>query len=234
MICYELLTQSTISGVSGMFEYQNAVVMGIDQVNTYHPFWTAGVVAGSLDGWTFTAGLDGTFSAVANAGGGQIEITIGAHSLVAGQIFALTSASVAGYRPPNPTVFVIQSVTATTVRVIATFTATATGTWTRGAFLKAGPSAAGKYTIAWTCTAQAASGTNKDYHFEPWQNVTAIDKSAGGQLMNSTGPQCCAGPRAFITVAAGDIITMMCANQTDVTDLTIVDFNLTLLRYASP
>jgi len=35
-------------GVGGMFEYANAAVMGIDQVNTYHPFWTSGVVAGTL------------------------------------------------------------------------------------------------------------------------------------------------------------------------------------------
>ena len=138
-----------IGGIGGMFEYQNAVSMGIDQVNTYHPFWTSGVVAGTLDGWTFTVGTGGTFSAVANAGGGQIQITIGAHTLVAGQPFAITSASVAGYRPPNPTLFIIQSVTATTVNVIATFTTTATGTWTQGAYLKAGAAAAGNYEVTW-------------------------------------------------------------------------------------
>jgi hypothetical protein len=218
-------------GVAGMYEYQNAVVMGIDQVNTYHPFWTSGVVAGALDGWAFVAGQSGTFSAVANAGSGQIQVTIGAHSLVAGQPFAITSASVAGYQPPNPTLFIIQSVTATTVNVIAAFTATATGTWTQGAYLKAGVGAAGKYSLTWSVTAKASSGANKDYHFEPLQNTTNIDKGAAGQLMNSTGPQACSGS-AFVTVVAGDLLLMLCNNQTDTTDITIVDMNFRLLRYA--
>ena len=217
-------------GVGGMFEYENATVMGIDQVNTYHPMWTAGVGAGVLDGWTFTAGQSGTFSAVANAGGGQIEITIGAHTLVAGQPFAITSASVAGYRPPNPTIFIIQSVTATTVKVIATFTATATGTWTQGAYLKAGAGAAGKYQIFWS-TACKSSGANKLYKFEPCQNTANIDKAASGSLLTTTDLQSLSAS-AFITVAAGDVITMLCQNQTDATDITIVDMNCRVIRYA--
>lgn len=220
-------------GVGGMFEYLNAVSMGIDQINTYHPFWTAGVVAGTLDGWTFLTGADGTFTSVANAGGGQITFnTPVAHGMVAGQIVAITGASVAGYQPPNPTLFVIQSVTATSFNVIATFTATATGFWTRGACLIAGAGAAGKYTIGFGVTAQATTGTNKNYRFQPCQNVTTIDKCVMGQLINSTGPQAGAAPRAFIIVATGDVITLLCQNQTDTTDLTIVDMNLTVQRYA--
>lgn len=214
-----------------MFEYANAVAMGIDQANTYHPFWTSGVQAGTLDGWTFTAGQSGTFTSVANAGGGQITLTLGAHTLVAGQPFAITSASVAGYQPPNPTLFIIQSVTATTVNVIATFTATATGTWTQGAYLKAGAGAAGKYEITWSATAQAATGSNKQFHFEPLQNTTNIDKGSAGQLMNATGPQSCSGS-AFITVAAGDLLLMLCNNETDTTDITIIHCNFRLKRYA--
>jgi hypothetical protein len=219
-------------GIGGMFEYSNAVAMGIDQANTYHPFWTSGVQAGTLDGRSFTAGLNGAFTAVANLGGGQIRITTSApHTMLAGQIVALTSASVAGYQPPNPTIFVIQAVGASTFDVIATFTATATGTWTRGAFLKAGTGAAGKYELTWSATAQASSGTNKDYRFEPLQNTTNVDKGAGGQLMNSTGPQCCGGS-AFVTVAAGDQFLMLCNNQSDTTDITIINCNFRLKRYA--
>lgn len=225
------LPYPSIGGVAGMYEYANAVVMGIDQANTYHPFWTSGVVAGTLDGWTFTAGQSGTFSAVASASGGQIEITLGAHTLVAGQPFTITSATDAGYRPPNPTLFIIQSVTATTVKVIATFTATATGTWTMGAYLKAGTAAAGKYELTWSATAESSLGANKNYKFEPLQNTTNIDKAFGGQLMNSTGPQCCNGS-AFVVVAAGDVFLMLCNNQTDTTDITITGCNFRLKRYA--
>ena len=217
-------------GVGGMFEYANAVAMGIDQVNTYHPFWTAGVVAGTLDGWTFTAGQSGTFSAVANAGGGQIQITLGAHTLVAGQPFAITSASDAGYRPPNVTLFIIQSVTATTVNVIATFTATATGTWAQGAYLKAGAGAAGKYEITWSASCSVAAN-NKAFHFEPCQNAANVDKAAAADFLVTAGAQCSSGS-AFVVVAAGDVFTMLCNNQTDATDITIVDCNYRLKRYA--
>ena len=221
-----------IGGIAGMFEYQNAVAMGIDQINTYHPFWTSGVVAGSLDGWTFLAGTSGSFTAVANLGGGLIRITTSApHGMVAGQIVCLTSASVAGYQPPNPTIFVIQAASASTFDVIATFTATATGTFARGASLTAGSSAAGKYTVVWSASAKTASGSNKDYRFEPCQNTTSVDKGAAGQLMNTTGPQACSGS-AFVDVAAGDVFTMLCNNTTDITDITIIDMNFRLQRYA--
>lgn len=39
-----------LGGVGGMYEYENATVMGIDQTNTYHPLWTAGVVVGARMG----------------------------------------------------------------------------------------------------------------------------------------------------------------------------------------
>jgi len=220
-------------GVGGMTEYENATVMGIDQVNTYHPMWTAGVIAGTLDGWTFLAGTSGSFTSVANAGGGQIQITTSApHGMVAGQIVALTSASVAGYQPPNPTIFVIQSVGASTFNVIATFTATATGTFTRGACLTAGASAAGKYQIFWSVSCKS-SGANKLYKFEPCKNTSNIDIAAAGSLLTTTDLQCLSGT-GVIVIAAGDVITMLCQNQTDTTDITIVDANIRVIRYASP
>ena len=222
----------SLGGIAGMYEYENGTVMGIDQENTYHPFWTAGVVAGVLDGWTFLAGVSGSFTSVANAGGGQLQFTTSApHGMLAGQIVTITSASVAGYRPPNPQIFVIQSVGASTFNVLGTFTSTATGTFTRGACLVAGTSAAGKYELLWSVTAVAASGSNKQYKFEPCQNATNVDKGAAGQLMNATGPQRCSGG-AFVVVAAGDVFTMLCNNQSDTTDVTIVDMNFRLKRYA--
>lgn len=173
-----------------MYEYENVASMGIDQVDTYHPMWTSGVVAGTLDGWTFTAGADGTFTSVADAGGGQLQFTTSApHGMVAGQVVAVTSSSVAGYRPPNPTSFVILSAGASTFNVAGTFTATATGTWTRGACLTAGASAAGKYQLFWSVASKATTGTNKQYKFEPLQNVTNVDKAASADLINSTGTQ---------------------------------------------
>lgn len=223
----------TIGGVAGMYEYENAVAMGIDQVNTYHPFWTSGVVAGTLDGWTFLAGVSGSYTSVTNLGGGLIRFTTSApHGMSAGQLVTITSASVAGYQPPNPQIFIIQAAGASTFDVIATFTATATGTFTRGAALTAGTAAAGKYSLTWSASCGTA-GANKQFKFEPCQNATNLDKGAAKVLMSNSGPFACSGT-LFLVVAAGDIINMLCNNTTDTADITIVDFNLRLLRYDSP
>lgn len=223
-----------IGGIGGMYEYENAVVMGIDQANTYHPLWTAGVVAGVLDGWTFTAGSSGTFTAVTDLGGGQMRFTTGApHGLSNGRVIAITSASVAGYQPPNATVFVISNVGASTFDVTGTFTATATGTWAAPAVLTAGASAAGKYTLNWSASAKTGLGVNKTYKFEPFHNTAEENKAAGTSIIDSLGPSGFSGS-AFITVAAGDQLWLACENQTDATDVTIIDMNFRLQRYAAP
>ena len=222
-------------GVAQMTEYANALSLVIDQVNTYHPLWTAGVVAGLLDGWTFSAGLDGSYTAVANLGGGQVRVTTAApHGMAAGRIVALTSSSVAGYQPPNPTVFKVTNVNSpTTFDVVATFTTTATGFWTAGSCLTAGASAAGKYELSWQVTAKTSSGSNKNYLFEPLLNVAGFDQAATSSIISANGPNCFAGS-GFVTIAAGDVVTMCCQNQTDATDVTIVDMGCRLKRYASP
>jgi hypothetical protein len=227
------ISNPAIGGVAEMFEYENAVVLGIDQVNTYHPINTAGVVAGFLDGWTFLAGVNGTFTSVANAGGGQITVnTSGAHGMLAGQIVALTSASVVGYRPPNPTIFIIQSVTATSFNVIATFTATATGTYTRGSTLIAGASSAGNYRLIWNASLNPTSG-GKNWKIEPLQQAANIDKAASAALVTGAGAACLSAA-CFLAIAAGDQLTLVINNETDATDVTVIDLNMQLLRYRVP
>jgi hypothetical protein len=223
-----------ILGVGEMTEYANAIVLGIDQVNTYHPIWTGGVAAGVLDGWTFLAGTNGTYSSVTNPGGGQITFNgATAHGMVAGQVVCITSASVAGYQPPNPTIFVIQSVTANTFTVIGTFTATATGTWARGSSLIAGTSAAGNYTLMWSATITPVNA-NKNWKMEPLQNVTNVDKAAQGPFQIGNNAGAAVAGHSLITVAAGDIFTLLINNTTDTTDVTVVDLNYQLKRYKAP
>jgi hypothetical protein len=220
-----------IGGVGGMYEYANATVMGIDQANTYHPLWTAGVVAGTLDGWAFAAGVSGTFTAVADLGGGRMRITTGApHGLTNGRVVFLTSASVAGYRPPNATAFIISNVAASTFDVTGVFTSTASGTWTAGACLTAGTSAAGEYELFWSASAKTGAGVNKTYKFEAFQNAAELNKAAAWAIIDANGPSGFSGS-AFVTVAAGDHICLACQNQTDATDVTIVGMNLRVLRY---
>ena len=42
-----------IGGVAEMTEYENAVLTGFDQTNTYHPVVDAAVSGSTLDGWTY-------------------------------------------------------------------------------------------------------------------------------------------------------------------------------------
>ena len=222
-----------INGVGEMSEYENAIVLGIAQVNTYVPINTAGVTAGFLDGWTFLAGTNGTFTSVTNPGGGQVTFnTSGAHGMLAGQVVAITLSSVAGYRPPNPTIFIIQSVTATSFNVVATFTATATGNYIRGATLIAGASSAGNYRLIWSATL-APANANKDWKIEPLQQATNVDKAAGEAIIAGAGAQCLGGS-CLLAVAAGDQFTLLANNQTDATAVTVRDLNMQLVRYRAP
>ena len=219
-----------IGGLAEMTEYENAVLTGFDQTNTYHPVVDAAVSGSTLDGWTYLGSASGTYTTVANAGGGQI--TFGGatgHGMVAGQVVFITSSSVAGYQPPNPTIFIIQSVTANTFTVIGTFTTTATGNWSRGCSLTAGAGAAGQYLLFWSVTVTPA-GNNKNFKFEPVQNATNVDKCSAGSILTTTGPQCMSN-QCCLPIAAGDILTLAGNNQTDSNDFTLVNMNFQLKRY---
>jgi hypothetical protein len=224
----------SIKGVGEMTEYGNAVVIGVAQVNTYNPVHTVGVVAGELDGFTFLAGTDGTYTSIANAGGGQITVnTTGAHGMVAGQVVVLTSATDVGYQPPNPTWFVIQSVTATSFNVIAVFTNTATGTYDRGSCLIAGPDAAGWYKLTWDVTVKP-TGSGKDFKVAPFQNETLLTKGAQEAILSIATGAACLASSLVLSVDAGDVLTIGIANTTDATDVTVRNLELCLVRYRTP
>lgn len=223
------LPPSGVGGIAEMWEYNNAISLGIDAQNVYHPLWTSGLVVGTLDGWTFLAGASGSFTSVTNPGGGQITFA-GAtgHGMVAGQLVHITSSSVSAYQAA----YIIQSVTTNTFTVTATFSATATGTWARGTSLTAGASAAGQYQLNYAFTLQPTSGSNKNYKIEAAQNTAGgLNKGSNQANLQSTGPSCISGS-SFLTIVAGDIIVMTVMNMTDTTDLTVISGDCRLFRYS--
>jgi hypothetical protein len=217
-------------GTAAMWEFNNGVLATYDQVNTPHPIIDAAVAAEMLSGWTFVGPLSGNYTAVANAGGGQVTITAAGHGMSAGDVVYLTSSSVAGYSVPNPTIFVVQSVTTNTFNVVATFTTTATGTWHRGCSLVAGAGAAGTYKLSWNLS-MSPVGNNKVWRNQPVQNATSLNDCAAESVMLNTGAQCNASS-TILVVAAKDVITMSVINETDATDFTARYFNLNLHRIA--
>jgi len=230
-----------IGGVGEMTEYDNAVSLAIDTTNVYHSLYNVLLIAGTLDGWTFAAGISGAYTAIADLGvvGGvnQVRLTTAApHTLAAGQMLDLTSASVAGYLTQaadanhNENYYVIKNIPDNThIDVVSAFLGTASGNWRKGAALVAGASAAGSYELFWSVTFQP-SGTNKLYKFEPRINVTPVDTIVAETKPSTADPRAIAAS-GFVVVAAGDRITLSCKNKTDTTDVTIIHANIRVRRY---
>lgn len=222
----------TTSGLAEMFEYENAMTQGYDQVNTYHPIVDAALQPGFLSGWTTKAAAQGNYTSVTLPSTGLLTFN-GAtnHGMLPGEVVFITSASDVGYRPPNQTIFKIVSVTTNTFTVSGLYTNTASGTWARGASLIAGSSAAGNYRLSWACSLSPV-GTNKDWKIEPVLGIDNVDKAAQANRLTSSQPQS-SSSSCFVTIVAGDAITLAVANLTDASDYTIVDLNFNLQRYAA-
>jgi hypothetical protein len=223
-----------------MYEYDNATVLGIDTTNVYHPLFNTALVTGYLDGWTFSAGAAGTFTAIADLGGSpnQVRVTTAApHTMTAGMIVSLTGSTVAGYLTQaatanaNENFYVIQNVSDNThFDIVSANLGTATGNWTKPATLVAGADAAGKYELSWSASFQPAS-PNKLFKFEPRVNVTPEDKAVGETKPSAADPRCAASS-CYLTIAAGDRVCMTAKNKTDATDVTIIHCNIRVRRYS--
>lgn len=223
-----------------MYEYDNASTLAIDTTDTYHALFNASLTGGDLNGWTFSAGTSGTFTAVADLGvvGGvnQVRFTTGAaHTLVAGQTVNLTSSSVAGYLTQTADAnhedcfYVIKNVSDNThFDVVSADLGTATGNWRKGAALVAGADAAGEYELSWGCTFLPAAA-NKLYKFEPRINVTAVDKAVAETKPSAADPRAIKAS-CYVTIAAGDRVIMTCKNKTDTSNVTIVHSNIHVKR----
>ena len=237
-----LWTMRAPNSSGGMYEYNNSNVLAIDTVNVYHSIFTASMTAGDLDGWTFSAGQSGAFSAIADLGnvGGvnQVRLTTAApHTVVAGNMINLTSSSVAGYLTQATTVdksnnfYVVKNVSDSThMDIVSAALGTATGNWRKGAALVAGADAAGKYELYWHCTFKPANA-NKTWLFEERINVAVSDKAAQGDG-SAAAANTPVSASCFVTIAAGDRVTLTCKNVTDTTDVTIVNCNVRLRRYS--
>jgi hypothetical protein len=226
-----------------MTEYDNAQPLVIDNQNVYHALFNTLLVAGYLDGWTFSPGLSGAFSAIANLGnvGGvnQVRLTTTApHTCVAGQILNLTSSTVAGYLTQAATVdknenfYLIKNILDNThIDIASAALGTASGNWRKGAALVAGALAAGKYEIVFSVSCLASAGNNKSFKAEPRIGVTPVDtcvaiSTIGASTYGSMGNS------DFVSIAAGDRVSLSLKNLTDAADITVVVANMRLRRYS--
>lgn len=206
-----------------MYEYENAAATTIGTQDVYHA--VNNFTEGSLEGFTFTPGIEGSIASVADYSAtvtGAILITDVDHGLLTGDIVTIHSTT--NY---NGT-FVITKVTADTFYVINTYVSTETGEWAMGSYLKCGSGSAGVYKLSMHNTSWSALA-NQTFKFEMNINTTELDNVAVSRKYSTTdyGSLSSSG---IVTLAEGDRVWMSCMNQTSSSDITIRHANINISR----
>jgi len=196
-----------------------------------HAFHHAMLLPGNLSTWTYDAGGDGTSHAItaiaAGSTGAHILVTTGtAHTLETGAIVSQTNLADAAYVG----FFQVTSVPSTTTyEVLATFTATDTGTIDEAATLTAGITAGGTYLIIWAASI-ASVGANVVFDFDLHLNAVSIDGARVRRKFNTAGDVGSTGGHGLVSLMDGDKVAFAFQNVTNATNLTIRNFNLSVVR----
>ncbi len=201
------------------------VINAADDVHVYHSGVTP-IIGSELNNWTFDAGGEGTphaITAIADYDGTWIEVTTGTpHGLAPGDIVSQSNLANVAYEG----VFFVQAVPDTThYRVIATFTASDTGTMDQAATLIAGAGAGGSYTVIWWCSASAESA-NHIFDVSVYKGATLIPGTEMRRKFSSTDFGVTSGG-GRVTIVEGDRISFALANVG--ASGNIIRRNLTLL-----
>ena len=153
--------------------------------------------SGTLNNWTFSAGTNGTISAFADAGGGEVTVTDTAHGLLTGDYITIKGTT--NYNG----VFQITKVDNNSFKITDTWVANdATGTWNQGSYLQAGAGAEGTYNLLWLMRCTELAGV-EDVTFIPYKNTTQIAEAIDANLFAAAGNEMVGGG-AFVTIVAGD------------------------------
>ena len=203
-----------------MADYQNSTAMTIDLVNEWHAI--NGLSNVGADGMTFHAGGNGSITAVADGGGGTIDITSTAHGLSAGDIVCVTNTT------DYDGVYVINSVTANTFNVTATWNITRTGSWGEPSTLEIQSTeygALGDYEIM--VSISSASALNNQYFeyaiFKDAAIVNHIQTQREFGTATDVGAMSLTGEEGLV---AGNKICLLVRNTTSAGDLTNVNVNV--------
>jgi hypothetical protein len=219
-----------------MYSYGKAILFNITVAATYHALClvTAGdIVTGLVNGWTFYAGniVSANITSEANGTGGKLRLVIGAaHGLTTGDLVVIGKANDLGHNKPtrittdatNPTTeFLCDDIT------YVAGAGNSDATVTRPAYLKAGVNAAGVYLATLTLDG-TASNSGKAWKWELNTNILPNDNVVTERTStNSLTSMTTAG---LITIAAGDKVWISGKNSTDITDYTVKNFNLNIVK----
>ena len=207
-----------------MYEYENTNATTIGTQNVYHA--VNDLVAGSLNGFTFVSGIEGTIASVANYNGtvaGTILITDVAHGLATGDIITIHSTT--NY---NGT-YTITKVTNDTFYVTKAYVSSQTGDWAMGAYLRCSTGSDGVYRLTFNNTSLPASN-NETFKFELNKNTTPLDNIANSNKYGTAGDYKSMSASGLASLVAGDRIWLSTRNETSGADITVRHANINITR----
>ena len=211
-----------------MFDTDNTDPFVIVEVNDPHSYHTDGLAAGTpLQGWTFGAGGAGTpltVSLIADAGGGEINVTTLTHNLSVGDIVSLN----AGGEPSYQGVWEVTAVPSPTIVTLGVaFVSDEAPIMDRAATYTVNAGHEGDYKVTWWASTSAAVA-NDDFEFEVYKNGVVIPGSkvrrkysAGGDVGSTSGG-------ALVSVVAGDKISFALTNLDGDGNVTLIHFTMIL------
>jgi hypothetical protein len=204
-----------------MYEYEGSTSVTINVANQYHAVF--GIFGQDhLNNFTFTAGIEGSGNITTAASGTAININDAAHGLSTDEIIQVQSANHTG-------TVVVTKVDVDNFTVPITYVGNEAGYWQRGDRLEAGTGSAGTYRFAYNMSL-TSDGNGKTYKFELSKNTTHIDESACERKIGTGADIGAMGANGLISIADGDVITLLVENPNDTTDLTLKHSNVSLNR----
>jgi hypothetical protein len=202
-----------------MFAYENITATTIHDTDEYQMLHDVFSV-GDMNGWTFESGSEGTISAFADGGGGEVTVTSGTHGLTEGDYVTIVATT--NYNGA----YKVISANTNDFNILATWAGDdGAGDWDEGDKLVAGNSTSGIYQFCYNMTATSA-GNNKNYRFELIKNTTMLDQSASERRIGVAGDWGVLGGCEIEPITSGDVITYAVKNTTDSTNLTVQHANV--------
>jgi hypothetical protein len=204
------------------YAFENTTATTFDDADDWHALNLPSGSVGQIDGWTVAGYLGGTFTAVSDAGGGEVTISATAHGMSEGDTVVLTDSN---YND----VYVVQSVNTNDFNIIATFGATDTGNWARPAQGKINAGSAGIYDYD-SNSSISASSNSQTFEFAVFVNAVLQENIAVRGELKDAGKWQSIVSNGLIDLDEGDILTVLCKNVGSTSNMTIRHSNTSLTR----
>lgn len=222
---------SEVNGPLGhMHQGRNTTAFVVNATNQHHCYHSASISAPHLEGWAFDAGSAGSplsISSIADGGGGEIDITTSAaHSLATGAIVSVTNTGDSNYDIVHVVTGIVD---ADTFSVVATFTATGTGTVDEAATLECLPGSAGDYHVEWAVSANPA-GSNETFDFLLYVDAAEQVTSEARRKLGTGGDFGLGSWPDILTFAEGDKVSWVLQNTSSAGNVTARHFTVLLNR----